>query len=299
MKIKIILNPYANRWRAKEMMTAIEEAFTAVSLTPDLIITDKPRAGTHIAKNAALDGYDIVVAAGGDGTISEVVNGLIQAASADATIPLGILPLGTANDFYKMVGLPLDLHAAAQVIAAGKTRVIDAGQISLSERKHYFINNSAVAMEPMISLEHIKMTRLSGEFSYYVALVKGIIKLKAWQMQIGWDGGSYEGPAYLLSVCNSPRTGGFMMAPGAIVDDGQFDFVLAPQVPKTTVLAVLLRLLKGTHIYHPKVTFQRTSQLTIQSQPGTPIHADGEILGEMETAVSYQILPGKITLLTL
>ncbi len=298
MKAKIILNPYANRWRAKEKVEAIKAACTAVSLDYDLTITQAPADGTDIARNAVRDGYDAVVAAGGDGTISEVVNGLIQAGAAEQTVPFGIIPIGTANDFSLMVGIPSQLSDAVQLIAAGKTRQIDGGQIDLNGRTHYFINNSAVAMEPMITLEHIKMTRLSGEIRYYVALVRGIIKLKAWQMGIRWDDGGYDGPTYLLSVCNSPRTGGFMMAPGALVDDGQFDFVLAPEVPKRTVLAILLRLLRGTHVQHPKVTFGRTSRLTIASKPGTPIHADGEIIGETETAVTYQILPRKITLLT-
>ncbi len=298
MKVKIILNPYANRWGAKGKIAAVEAAFTAVNLPYDLAVTDKPRDGTDAARNAALNGYDAVVAAGGDGAISEIVNGLIQANPDAPTVPLGIVPIGSANDFSKMVHLPDDIAAAAQVIAAGKTRQVDAGEIRLPDQVHYFLNNSAVAMEPMITLEHIKITRISGEMRYYVALLKGIIKLKAWQMRLTWDGGGYEGPTYLLSLCNSPRTGGFMMAPGAEVDDGLFDFVLAPEVSKGTVVAILLRLLRGTHIHHAKVTFGRTSRLTIESRPGTPIHADGEILREAATAVTYQLLPGKITLLT-
>ncbi|MCP4425872.1 MAG: diacylglycerol kinase family lipid kinase [Chloroflexi bacterium] len=298
MKVKIILNPYANRWGAKEKIGAVEAAFTAVNLNYDLTVTEKPTVGIAAAKTAVSDGYDAVVAAGGDGTISEVVNGLVQANPDSPTIPLGIVPIGSANDFNKMVALPDDIAEAVQVIAAGKTRRIDVGEIRLSDRVHYFNNNSAVAMEPMITLEHIKISRISGELRYYVALLKGIIKLKAWQMRIAWDDGGYEGPTYLLSVCNSPRTGGFMMAPGALVDDGQFDFVLAPKVSKGTVLAILFRLLGGKHIHHPKVTFTRTSQLTVTSEPGTPIHADGEMIGERETAVSYRVLPQKITLLT-
>jgi diacylglycerol kinase (ATP) len=245
-----------------------------------------------------LDGYDAVVAAGGDGTISEVVNGLIQANPEAPTVPFGIVPIGSANDFSKMVGLPGDIETAVRVIAAGHTRPIDVGQIQLPDRVHYFNNNSAVAMEPMITLEHIKIQRISGELRYYVALLKGIIKMKAWQMRLTWDDGSYEGPTYLLSLCNSPRTGGFMMAPGALVDDGRFDFVLAPEVSKGTVVAILLRLLKGTHIEHPKVTFKRTAHLTIESRPGTPIHADGEILGTAVSPIIYQVLPGKLRLLS-
>ncbi len=141
------------------------------------------------------------------------------------------------------------------------------------------------------------MTRLSGEIRYVVALVRALVKLKAWNMRIDWDGGSYVGPTYLLSICNSARTGGFKMAPGAITDDGLFDFVLAPEVSKATVVAILMRLFKGTHVHHSKVTFARTSRLVIESTPGTPMHADGEIVAESETTVECTVQPGKLTLL--
>lgn len=296
MKVKVILNPYANRWRAKTQQDAIRAAFATVQISPDLAVTERERQGIELAQAAVADGYDVVVAAGGDGTVGEVVNGLILAATGP-TIPLGVLPIGTANDFGDLAGLPRALEAGARVIAAGHTRQIDAGQINLNGQVHYFVNNSALAMEPLVTLENIKMTRLSGELRYIVALVRGLIKLRAWQMHITWDSGVYEGPAYLLSICNGPRTGGFYMAPDAQMNDGLFDFVFAPEVPKWTVLAVLVRLLRQTHIHHPKITYARTTYLTITSQPGTPIHADGEILDESATAVAYEMLPGKVTLL--
>ncbi len=138
---------------------------------------------------------------------------------------------------------------------------------------------------------------MSGEARYYLAILKGVIKLKAWQMSITWDDGEYVGPTYLLSVCNGPRTGGMMIAPGALMDDGYFDFVLAPEVPKTTVINFLLKLTKGTHVDLPITTFTRTKSLKITSEPGTPLHADGEILSESAKEIIYNILPQKLTML--
>lgn len=295
MAIKIILNPYADRWRAKAKLAEIEAAFTAVSLSYDLTVTEYPGHGIELAYTAVQDGADAVIAAGGDGTINEVINGVLQAAGKEPTVPFGILPIGTANDFSDLVGIPRDIEACVRLIAAGNTRQIDAGRVN----ERYFINNCAVAMEPMVTIENIKMTHFSGVLRYVVALFRALVKLKAWQMEIEWDGGGYKGPVYLLSVCNGPRTGGFYMAPDALVDDGLFDFVFAPQVPKRTVLSVLVRLLNKTHIYHPAITYERTSHLTLTSRPGTPIHADGELFGESETAVSYELLPAKVTLLIL
>ena len=293
MKIKVILNPYANRWRAGSRLEAVRAAFAVVALQPDIVQTTKPGEAIELARTAVTQGYDVVVAAGGDGTLSEVANGLLRAAGAGQTIPFGILPIGTANDFSDMVGLPRDLTAAVQLIAAGQTRQIDAGWVN----DHFFINNCAVAMEPMITLENIRMKRLSGELRYIVALLRGLVKLKAWHMQVRWDDGGHDGPAYLLSVCNGPRTGGFYMAPDAAVDDGLFDFVFAPEVSKLTVLSILVRLFRKTHIFHPQVVYGRTRHISITSTPGTPIHADGEIIAEAATQIEYKILPGKLTLL--
>ena len=293
MKIKVILNPYANRWRAGSRLAEVQAAFAAAGLTPDIVQTKKPVEAISLAETAVSEGYDAVVAAGGDGTLSEVANGLLRAAGDGPTVPFGILPIGTANDFSDMVGLPRDLTQAVQIIARGQTRQIDAGRIN----DHFFINNCAVAMEPMITLENIRMKRLSGELRYVVALLKGLIKLKAWNMQVRWDDGGHDGPAYLLSVCNGPRTGGFYMAPDAVVDDGLFDFVFAPMVPKLTVIAILIRLFRKTHIFHPQVVYGRATHISITSSPGTPIHADGEIIAEAATQIEYQILPGKLTLL--
>lgn len=297
MSVKIILNPYAKRWQAQAQIPTVEAACQAAELDYELSITERPGHGIALAEQAVTEGFDAVVAAGGDGTINEVVNGLLRASNGRPTIPFGILPLGTANDFHLMAGLPAGLEASTQVIASGRTRQVDAGMVSDGVKRHYFINNSAVAMEPMVTLENIKMTRLSGEVRYLVALARAIARLKAWQMRITWDDGGYEGPAYLLSVCNSQRTGGFSMAPGATIDDGRFNFVFAPEVPKRTVLAVLVRLLQGKHIYHAAVTYGETTRLSLESQPGTPIHADGEIVSESAATVHYEILPGIVTLL--
>jgi YegS/Rv2252/BmrU family lipid kinase len=294
MRVKVILNPYANRWGAKARAGDTAAAFRAAGVECDLVITDTVGQGTPIAEAAARDGFDAVVAAGGDGTINEVVNGLIRAAGDGPTVPFGIVPLGTANDFNLMAGLPDSIEASVGVIAAGKTRRIDAGQVN----DRFFINNSAAAMEPMVTLENIKMTWLSGEIRYIVALLRALVKLKPWQMKLAWDDGGYEGPAYLLSVCNSPRTGGFMMAPGAELDDGLLDMVFAPQVSKGAVISILLKLMRGEHVHHPAVTFRRVTAIDLTSVPGTPLHSDGEIFTESAEKVIYRVLPGKVTLLT-
>ncbi|MFO7663548.1 MAG: diacylglycerol kinase family lipid kinase [Chloroflexota bacterium] len=294
MRVKVILNPYANRWGAKAQAHATQTAFREAGIDCDLVITSSPGEGIALAESAARGRYDAVIAAGGDGTINEVINGLLRSANGQPTIPFGIIPLGTANDFNLMAGLPKTISESVAVIAASRTRLIDAGQVN----DRFFINNSAAAMEPMVTLENIKMKRLSGEIRYIVALVRALARLKPWQMKLTWDGGGYEGPAYLLSVCNSPRTGGFMMAPGAMLDDGLLDMVFAPQVSKGAVIAILLKLMRGEHIHHPQVTYQQVTSIDLTSVPGTPLHGDGEIFTESAETVHYHVLAGRVNLLT-
>lgn len=300
MKIKVILNPYANRWQAQSHAPAIRSAFARLGVDCDLALTTAPTVATREAREAAQNTYDAVVAAGGDGTVNEVVNGLIQAAGDGPTRPLGILPVGTGNDFNDMAGLPRDLTEAVNVIVEGKTRQVDAGRVSRGQGPdHYFDNNCALAMEPMVTIENIKMRRLSGNIRYIAALAKSLFKMKAWHMHIRWEDGEFNGPTYLLSVCNGPRTGGvFYMSPAASMDDGLFDIVYAPEMSRLQVLAILPGLFKGTHLNHPLVHHGRSTWLTIESEPGTPIHADGEVISESERRVDYVVLPGKITLLT-
>jgi YegS/Rv2252/BmrU family lipid kinase len=295
MHVRVILNPYANRWGARRKMPLVEAALAEGGVRADVAVTSAPGEGIELARRAALEGYDAVVAAGGDGTISEVVNGLIRAAGDAPTRPLGVMPIGTGNDFNDMSGHPRGLAEAVAIIAAGQTRQVDAARVN----ERYFANNCALAMEPMVTIENVKIKRLAGNSRYLVALVRALIKLKAWQMYVRWDEGEIVGPTLLLSVCNSPRTGGvFLMAPPARMDDGLLDFVYAPAMSRARILTILPRLFSGSHLQHPLVRHGRTRRLLVESSPGTPIHADGEVIAEAETRVEYEILPQKLTLLS-
>lgn len=307
MKIKVILNPYANGVRAGRRTAAVREALNAAGLQYDLTVLSRAGQGREEALAAADSGYDAVVAAGGDGTVNEIINGLLVAAGEMASCPLGILPLGTGNDFSDMMGLPRDLIKASRIIASGHTRQVDAGWVSYTPGKgngpalwqgHYFDNNCAAAMEPVVTLEAGRFRRLSGSVRYLAAMVSCLRKLTAWNMDITWDDGRIKGPTYLLSIANTPRTGGlFSVAPGACSYDGLLDFVVVPEVGRYGVLAILTRLLRGTHLRDSRVISGRTRHLVIRSRPATPLHTDGEVLTRSARNIHVQVLPGKITLL--
>jgi len=283
VRICVIVNPYANRWRARRRWGEFESALRARRADVEVRHTAAPRDARGLAADAARDGFDAVVAAGGDGTVHEALNGLMSV--DDSRRPaLGVLPIGTGNDFAFAAGLPRAAQAAADCIAAGVTRDVDVARMNDT----WFANNCAAAMEPLVTLENIRIRRISGNLRYVVSLVRALRKLRPWDMHVRWDDGEYRGPVYLLSACNGPRCGGvFPMAPSAAIDDGLLDVVLVPQVPALTVGAILLRLMRGRHLGHPAVRSFRTARLDVTSDPPTPVHADGEMVGEGLSSLSF------------
>jgi diacylglycerol kinase (ATP) len=288
---KIIVNPYAGRWKAKAAIPDIERACRKIALDYELVLTEAPNHGIELAREAALAGYSPVVSAGGDGSISEVVNGLMQAAGDDVAVPLGIIPLGTADDFADMLGLEKEVEAACRVILAGHTRVVDVGRVN----GRFFDNNSAIGLEPMVTITERRMERLKGTARYILAALKAIINHEPWHVRLAWDDGEYEGMAALVSVGNTRRTGGaFWMTPRAEPDDGYLDFVFAGKLGRLKLLRLLPTTFDGSHVERPEVTYTRTTRLAIECDPPTPIQADGELFDLSATRIEYTILPGRL-----
>ncbi|MBI3998658.1 MAG: diacylglycerol kinase family lipid kinase [Armatimonadetes bacterium] len=289
--VTVILNPYSNRWRARAQRPAVEAALAEAGLAYRLHETARPGDGVTLAREAALAGEGPIVAAGGDGIVGEAVNGIIQANSRG---PLGILPLGTANDLAAVLGIPTDLRRAARTIAMGECRTIDLGVVN----GRYFANNSGVGLEPVVTLTNRRLTRVRGVLRYVVAAVLTILQHPIWQAHLEWDGGHYEGSMTLVSVGNTHRTGGvFFMTPLASPDDALLDVTFAPALSRVRLFRLLPMTLKGTHIKEPEIRTFRTRSLHATVRPATPIQADGEIVEMSATVVRYSVLPGALQVL--
>ena len=291
---KIIVNPYAGRWKAQAAIPAIRQACEKLGLAYELVVTEGPEHGIELARQAALAGYSPVVSAGGDGSISEVVNGLMQAAGDGMAGPLGIIPLGSADDLADMLGLEKQIERACQVILEGHTRPIDVGCVN----GRFFDNNSAIGLEPMVTITQAEMKRLKGTPRYIVAALKAIMSHKPWHMRLTWDDGEYEGSVALVSVGNTQRTGGaFWMTPQAKFDDGALDFVFAAEMGRLRILRLLPTTFNGSHIRQPGVTYLRTTRLHIECETPTPIQADGELFERSATRIQYSTLPGRLQII--
>jgi diacylglycerol kinase (ATP) len=296
---KIILNPYSNRWNAQARWPLAEQALKAAGVEFELAVSEHAHHTIELAEKAAREGFSPIVAAGGDGTIGEVVNGLARAAKSDEELlgPFGIMPLGSANDLVDNLGLPKDLNEAAKVIAAGKTRLMDVGYVN----GFYFANNSAIGLEPYITLAQQRITWIKGMLRYLAAAVRGIWDNPQWNASIDWDGGHYEGPALLVSVGNGPRTGGvFFMAPHANPFDGKLTFVHGYRRTRGQIFRLLPRTMKpaeGSFVEMEGIHEQETTWVKIHMDKPAPAHVDGEIFSEGIQDLEYRVYPKRLQIL--
>lgn len=290
-KVKIILNPYGGRLPQEVKVTRVEQALRQAGLDYHLELTTRRGQGVELARQAGLDGWPVVVAAGGDGTINEVVNGLMQAAGQSDAAILGLIPLGTANDLAEILQIPTEINAACQHLAGGATRLIDVGQVN----GHYFVNNSAVGLEPQVTANQDQLRWVNGNLRYILAALQTIGRAKPWHMRLSWGDCAYDGPINLVSIGNSNRTGGFFyMTPHATPDDGLLDFVYATGLNRWQMLRLLPQTFKGAHIQHPQVVYRKTTSLSIKAFSPTLIQTDGEIVERDATEIVYHILPKKL-----
>ena len=300
MTAKIILNPYANRWQALKQKPELESLLAQEKIDYELVVSEKPGHSIDLATKAVLEGFNPIIAAGGDSTCNEVVNGIIQAQKTDSehiAVTFGVLPMGTANDLATNLGIPKLLHDAIKLIPQMRTRYLDVCKIN----DRYFVNNSAIGLETTVTVIQEKMTRVSGIVRYLLATFVAIYKNPNWTMHMEWDDGHYEGPVKLVSVGNNPLTGGiFYTVPHANPYDGKLSFVYGTITSRGEILLTLPKLFnkdKGNYTEHPKVHEIHTSHLKIHTEPSTPAHTDGEIFSYAINDLEYSIKPHYLPIL--
>jgi YegS/Rv2252/BmrU family lipid kinase len=304
MTAKVIFNPYAGRWKAQHLRAQAEAALQANQIAYELVLTNGPGHATQLAIQASRDGFHPIIAAGGDGTINEVVNGLWQASSDTSPLgPLGVLPIGSANDLANNLGLPIDLSAAAQLLAAGHTHRIDLGKLTFGQppRQHCFDNNAAIGLEPATTLIQARMRHLQGTLRYLVAALRAIYAGLHWTAHLQWEGGEYRGPISLVTIGNGAVTGGlFYMAPHANPADGLFTFVygyVASRLELLRLLPATMKPGKGSYVEHPGIHEIHSPWLRIHTDTPAPLHADGEIQSEGVQDTEFRILPGQLEII--
>lgn len=291
-KALVVFNPQAGRGRGHKRAQEVQQALQAASIASESVVSEARGHAIELAQRAALAGWELIVAAGGDGTINEVVNGLMLAEAEGATSRLGVMPIGSGNDFAGSLGIPLDLGEAAQRLARGVVRCIDLGRVN----GRYFDNNVGLAFEAMIGIEAHRVTWLRGQPQYLLAVFRAMASYPFPVVDIYKDDGDRLAKQILLiSVGNNRRNGGgFLVNPDAVPDDGLLDLCIADAIPRLEILRLLPKVMKGTHRGEPVVEMTRTTRLVVESSDPLPVHADGEILWEDAHRVEITIDPSRL-----
>jgi diacylglycerol kinase (ATP) len=293
-----ILNPNADRGRTALLASSLDRA---IGDQLDLQIVASTRRGeaVDLARDAAARGCDAVIAIGGDGTVHEVVNGLMTAPSAQRP-PLAVLPAGSGNDFAFALGITKDLPCFMAALQAGATRAVDVGVVrSADGRSRYFVNNVGLLLEGLVNLASHELAWPRGSGLYLRAFVQTLLRRPPTaRLQLRLDGADSACDAANLSIGNGPRTGGrFMLFPDASIDDGRLDYVLAKPMTRARLAWEVLQSMRGEPREANRIVRGRFATLSLQSDAPLAAHVDGEPWlrpDEGVFAIDLEVHPGAL-----
>jgi diacylglycerol kinase (ATP) len=278
MRVKVILNPWSDRGRAAKLQDQIPEWARQAGGELDLVLTDRPGHAKQLAREATLAGYELVVAAGGDGTVHEVVNGLMQGGQAAAS--LGVIPIGSGNDFAYSQGIPFDPEQAVTRLFNGQRATIDLARVEDEHgRFAIFDNNLGIGFDAIVVIQTEAITRVHGFLMYLLAVLRTIaLYYQTPHLVLDFDGEHVAQQVLFLAMGLGPRGGGgFFLTPDARHDDDYIDSCTVNPIGRLTMLGMLGQAIKGTHVNSPHVTMRKNRRIVVQADQPLPIHIDGEI----------------------
>ena len=274
----VIFNPAAGRGRARRRLEILRREWgDSAEFQP----TQHASHATELARQAADDGFDLVVAAGGDGTVHEVANGILASPRRD--VVFGIIPIGSANDFAHSLR-----HQFGPPSATVSARPVDVGHVSDDHgRSRFFVGALGLGLNGRVTLESRRIHKLRGVALYGLATLRALRDVHAPPLRLQWDEQPAETvPTLMLSVLLGRREGNFVLAPDAKLDDGLFDFVHTGALSRWTVLRFLPRLaLFGPPPHDPRVNIGRCRRLRIEAETPLVVHTDGEMFCRPEDNV--------------
>ena len=278
MKLLLIFTPHAAAGRAArlfEPLSSCLEKFAGI----DVCSTSGPGDATKQVAETELAGYDGVLAAGGDGTLFEVLNGLYARPPGDRP-PLGVIPVGTGNAFARDLGLsPGDWKKGVDLVAGRRTRRFDVGRVVSPQGSYHYLNivGAGLPVDVMRSSLHLKAL---GRASYSVTSLLKALQMRCYPLKITADGKVIEGEFLFIEVSNTRYTGtSFLIAPAAEPDDGLLDLVLVGRLPRLRVLRLFPSVFKGRHVDFDEVETLQAREVRIESERELMLAPDGELRG--------------------
>ena len=299
-KVKLILNPMADlgrAWKTANDLRPIAQEFRGELSWSGTVY---PTHAIELAKQAAEEGCDLVVALGGDGTVHEVVNGLMQV-PADRRPTLGVVPIGSGNDFSYSMGItPKSAQALANALKCENIQTVDLCKITDEYgRTEYFDNTIGIGFDAVVTIRSHKLPIVKGFLMYLTAVLQTIIlNHNPAHMLLETEAQKWEQDVIMLTLCNGQREGGgFLLSPNSKNDDGKLEFLTVDRLSRPAMLRLLPEFIKGTHMHFKQVRMGEFKTMKISSDLPLYIHADGEIytsFGSNLRNANFEIVPGAL-----
>ncbi len=293
-----ILNPAARLGAAARQETALRRAIENAGLDAVCVCTRAPRHAVTLAQELA-EKADAVVAVGGDGTVHEVAEGLVAHGKG---IPLGVVGLGTGNDFARMLGLPQGLRAVAALETARVVRA-DYGVVAWEEADQthhgFFCNGLGAGFDARVAVAAPRYKRLPGVGGYLVAVLDTLTRWQAPHATLALDGVTrFDAPLLLAAIGNGTTAGGgFVLTPEARIADGRLDVCVIRDLPRHQILRLLPQALRGLHGRSAAVQMATFQMLELHTAAPVAIHADGEVLTTATQHLRVHVVAGALPVL--
>lgn len=298
--VVFLVNPASANGSTGRRWPEIEKRARSAGLSGETLVSERPGHLVELAEGAAAGEPGLLVAVGGDGTVHEVVNGLIRSGRSTA-VDLAVLSRGTGKDFARSLRVPANLDEAIETARAGRARVIDVGLARFtgldgSPAEAYFANFAGAGISGSIARRaNASSKALGGKASFMWSTVVVFMRWKSADVNVDVDGTPRAGRMFEVLAMNGDYTaGGMWMAPDAKADDGLFDVVLIGDVTKLDFITTFPKIYRGRHVGHPKIEHLRGRAVTVNSPMPLPIALDGEQPGT--TPVTFEIVPRALRL---
>lgn len=275
-RARLIYNPSSGREEMKKRLPDVLQRLERGGLETSTHATIGEGDATLAAADAVERGFDIIIAAGGDGTLNEVINGM---AEKENRPPLGILPLGTTNDFARALNIPRNWEGAVDVILQQYARVIDVGKVN----QRYFINIAGGGSMTELTYEvPSKLKTMIGQLAYYMKGLEKLPRLRPIELYIQTPEVELHEEVMLFLISNSNSVGGFeRLAPDASLSDGLFDVLILKKCNLAEFIRIVSLALRGEHVNDPHVIYLRTKQIQVTSPDYVQLNLDGEFGGTL------------------
>ncbi|MCM3789792.1 diacylglycerol kinase [Domibacillus indicus] len=275
-RARIIYNPTSGRELFRKHLPEALEKLEKAGYETSAHATTGEGDATEAARIATERKFDVVIAAGGDGTLNEVVNGL---AGQEHRPKFGVIPMGTTNDFARALHIPRDIQGAIDVITAGETIPVDVGRMN----ERYFINIAGGGRLTELTYEvPSKLKTMLGQLAYYLKGIEMLPSIKPTDIRIEYDGEVFEGESLLFLIGLTNSVGGFeKLAPDSSVNDGLFTLIILKKTNLAEFIRIASLALRGDHLNDPHVIYTKASRIRVQSSEPLLINLDGELGGEI------------------